>query len=88
MPIALPGFVDLMRIAATRGRIEGMATRHTVPPYTELLWPTLQAIEAAGGSASIDEIVDAVIARQGFADEQQAVLHGDGPQTEIEYRLA
>jgi restriction system protein len=65
-----------------------MASRHTVPPYTELLWPTLQAVEAAGGSASIDEIVDAVITSGSFTNEQQSVLHGDGPQTEIEYRLA
>jgi restriction system protein len=26
--------------------------------------------------------------RQGFTEERQQVLHGDGPQTEIEYRLA
>jgi hypothetical protein len=26
--------------------------------------------------------------QEGFTEEQQQVLHGDGPQTEIEYRLA
>jgi restriction system protein len=59
-----------------------------VPPYHELLWPALQAVAELGGSASIGEIVETVIKRQGFSDAQQAVLHNDGPETEIGYRLA
>ena len=59
-----------------------------VPPYHELLWPTLQAVTELGGSASIGETVETVIKRQGFSDAQQAVLHNDGPETEIGYRLA
>jgi restriction system protein len=59
-----------------------------VPPYHELLWPALQAVTELGGSASIGEIVETVIKRQGFSDVQQAVLHNDGPETEIGYRLA
>jgi restriction system protein len=59
-----------------------------VPPYHELLWPTLQAVAELGGSASIGEIVETVIKRQGFSDAQQDVLHNDGPETEIGYRLA
>ena len=59
-----------------------------VPPYHELLWPTLQAVTELGGSASIGEIVETVIKHQGFSDAQQAVLHNDGPETEIGYRLA
>jgi restriction system protein len=59
-----------------------------VPPYHELLWPALQAVGELGGSASISEIVETVIKRQGFSDAQQAVLHNDGPETEIGYRLA
>ena len=30
----------------------------------------------------------AVIDREQFSEDQQAVLHGDGPSTEIQYRLA
>jgi restriction system protein len=60
----------------------------TVPPYTDMLWPTLQAAIALGGSASIAELDAAVIDRERFSAEQQDVLHGDGPQTEIQYRLA
>src|SRR6516225_3635398 len=59
-----------------------------VPPYHELLWPALQAVGELGGSASIGEIVETVIKREGFSDAQQAVLHNDGPETEIGYRLA
>jgi restriction system protein len=59
-----------------------------VPPYHELLWPTLQAVAELGGSASIGEIVETVIKRQDFTDTQQAVLHNNGPETEIGYRLA
>lgn len=60
----------------------------TVPPYTDMLWPTLRAAKALGGSASIAELDAAVIEAADFSSEQQDVLHGDGPQTEIQYRLA
>lgn len=59
-----------------------------VPPYHELLWPTLQAVTELGGSASIGEIAETVIKRQGFSDAQLAMLHNNGPGTEISYRLA
>jgi restriction system protein len=59
-----------------------------VPPYHELLWPVLQAVTELGGSASIGEIVETVTKRQGFSEAQQAVLHNNGPETEIGYRLA
>jgi restriction system protein len=63
-------------------------TATEVPQYHELLWPALQAVAELGGSASIGEIVETVIKREGFTDDQQAVLHNDGPETEIGYRLA
>lgn len=53
-----------------------------------MLWSTLQAAIALGGSAGIAELDAAVIGVEGFSEEQQNVLHGDGPQTEIQYRLA
>ncbi|MBN3459591.1 restriction endonuclease [Mycobacterium sp. DSM 3803] len=59
-----------------------------VPPYTDMLWPTLRAAIALGGSASIAELDAAVIDREQFSADQQNVLHGDGPKTEIQYRLA
>lgn len=59
-----------------------------VPAYNELLWPALQAVIALGGSASIAELEAAVIDREQFSPKAQSVLHGDGPSTEIQYRLA
>ena len=59
-----------------------------IPLYHELLEPALQAVLELGGSASISEIVETVIRREDFSDAQQAVLHNDGPGTEIGYRLA
>jgi len=60
----------------------------SVPSYYDVLWPTLQAVIAMDGSGRIDEINRTVIEREGFDEAQQGVQHGDGPQTEIEYRLA
>ena len=38
--------------------------------------------------ASIAELETAVIDRENISPEVQSVLHGDGPTTEIQYRLA
>ncbi len=59
-----------------------------VPQHHEMLWPTMQAVAELGGSASISEIVETVIRREGYSDDQQAALHNNGPQAEIGYRLA
>jgi hypothetical protein len=63
-------------------------TKANVPPYNEMLWPVVQAVAELGGSASIGEIVETAIKREAYSDAQQAVLHNDGPETEIGYRLA
>src|SRR6266540_2458383 len=65
-----------------------MAQPPIVPSYGELLWPTLRAISTIGESGSIEEIVEKVVELEGFSEEQQSVLHGDGPGGEIQYRLA
>lgn len=59
-----------------------------MPPTRVLLWSTLRAVFELGGSASIPEIVETVIKDEALIDEQQSVLHNDGPKTEIEYRLS
>jgi restriction system protein len=59
-----------------------------IPSYSDLLCPTLGAVREIGDSGTIGEIVEKVMESEGFTDEQQGVLHGDGPKTEIEYRLA
>ena len=60
----------------------------SVPTHLELQWPTLQAVEAIGGSGTIGEIDQKVVEREGFTEEQQSVLSADGRRSKIEYRLA
>jgi restriction system protein len=59
-----------------------------IPKWNELFGPTVRALKALGGSATIQEIVDKVIELEDFSPEQLAVLHGDSGKSEIEYRLA
>ena len=59
-----------------------------IPQYTELFNPLLLALHELGGSGSIEEINNKVIELQGFSEDIIEVLHGEGPRTEIEYRLA
>jgi len=68
--------------------VSGAGEQVEIPAYDRLLWPTLLALRSLGGSGNIGEIVDRVLAQQGFSDAQQAVLHGDGPSTELAYRIA
>jgi restriction system protein len=79
--------MDLTENSQAREKGNTMAVAD-IPQYNELLWPALQAVAELGGSASIGEIVETVIKREGFSDAQQAVLHNNGPETEIGYRLA
>jgi restriction system protein len=58
------------------------------PKYHELILPTLRAVERLGGSGSITEIEETVVKNEGYSDEQLAILHNNGPSTEISYRLA
>ena len=58
-----------------------------VPKFNELIWPTLKAIKALGGSASNKEILQKIIELEGFSEEIQNEMHGDGPMTKLEYRM-
>ncbi|CAN5818190.1 restriction endonuclease [soil metagenome] len=64
------------------------AARTLIPPYDKMLWPTLKAIIALGDSGSNQEIDDKAIELADYSDEQLSVLHGDGPKSEIRYRMA
>jgi restriction system protein len=64
-----------------------MAQAQRVPVYSEMLWPTLQALKDTDGSASNQELLPKVIQIMGIPEEIQNVPHGDGPRTEVEYRL-
>ena len=58
-----------------------------IPQYHELMWPSLQATKALGGSATVREMDEATVEAAGFSEEQQAVPHGDGRMSELKYRL-
>ena len=58
-----------------------------VPTHWNLLNPTLDAIRALGGSASIKEIDDQVTQQLDLSSGVTQVPHGNGRQTELEYRL-
>jgi restriction system protein len=59
----------------------------TLPKYNDFHWPTVMALRALGGSGSNAEIDEKVIEQQGFSEEEQSILHKNGPMTEIGYRL-
>ncbi len=52
------------------------------------MWPTLQTVASLGGSGSVDEIEKGVAGLTHANEDQQAVLHLNGPETEINYRAA
>lgn len=56
--------------------------------FDQLMWPTLQAIRALGGSATNAEILSTVIASENISDAVLSMQHKDTNQSEIEYRLA
>ena len=59
-----------------------------LPVYKDLLWPTLKILEKRGGSASIQELSEGVASELALSDEILDRPHGDGPQSEVDYRAA
>jgi restriction system protein len=61
---------------------------NSVPTFDDLLWPTLQALKAMGGSASNDELLAKVIELEHIAEPVAALIHTDNRQTKLGYNLA
>jgi restriction system protein len=61
-----------------------------VPTYDQLMQPLLRALQALGGSGSIEELYEKVVELEHFSDETLSHLHDPekSNQTEIAYRLA
>lgn len=61
-----------------------------IPSYDNLMNPLLQALQALGGSGSIEEIYDKVVELEKFPEDVTSELHDPekSNQTEIAYRLA
>ncbi len=62
--------------------------RQNVPTYDELVFPTIQALLALGGSGSNEEILEKVIELGGYPDDIEGVLNSRGTMSLIAYRLA
>ena len=61
-----------------------------VPTYDQMFNPLLKALNALGGSGSIEEIYDTVVELEHFPEDVVALLHDPekSNQTEFGYRLA
>jgi restriction system protein len=58
------------------------------PKFDELMWPTIKALKALGGSATNQELVDKIIEIEKYPEEIQQIPHNDGRETKIEYNSA
>ncbi len=65
-------------------------TNMAVPTFDKMMIPTLQALNQLGGSGTVFEIYEQVIAIMQLTDQQLEVIHNPerSNQTEIAYRLA
>ena len=63
-------------------------TKKQIPTYKDLLWPTLKALEARGGSASIQELSEQIASDLKLSDLILNIPHGDGTRSEVDYRAA
>lgn len=59
-----------------------------VPSYEQLIWPTILALKALGGSASIEELLDKIIEVKNYSEQIQEVPHTSGRETKLEYNSA
>jgi restriction system protein len=60
----------------------------SVPKFYELIWPTIRALTALGGSASNEELLNKVIELERIPESIQSVIHTDQRSTKLAYNLA
>jgi len=60
----------------------------SVPTFDSMLIPTVQALQALGGSGTIEEIYEQVVQLLNLPDQVLEITHGSTSQSEVEYRLA
>ena len=63
------------------------ATKDSVPSIDRLLNPTLRAVRLLGGSAAIDDLLREVTRELALPPQVTAIIHLNGPKTELAYRL-
>ena len=64
-----------------------MSQAAKVPSFDEMMWPTLQALRDSNGSSTNQDLLVKVVQIMNLSEEIQSLPHGEGPRTEIEYRL-
>lgn len=65
-----------------------MSDKNSFYTFDELMWPTLVALKALGGSGSNEEIVDKIIEIESVPIEKQNEMSTSGNMTKLEYRSA
>lgn len=64
-----------------------MKATKSLPKFDELMIPVLRALQALGGSASNEEMHDWVADNLKITPDARDLPHGEGPNTELRYRL-
>lgn len=59
-----------------------------VPTFDALMWPTLKALKAMGGSGTNEELLNKIIELESLSSEVQAIEHTDHRQSRLNYNLA
>jgi restriction system protein len=65
-----------------------MPDKSGFPSFDELMWPTLEAIKALGGSGTNEEILDKVAVIQRYPVSLLNEPHKTGNVSKLEYRAA
>ncbi|MGF1574534.1 MAG: restriction endonuclease [Cyanophyceae cyanobacterium] len=60
----------------------------SAPTFDSMLIPTIQSLQALGGSGTIEEIYEQVVQLLNLPDQILEITHGSTSQSEVEYRLA
>ena len=63
-------------------------TTSQFPAFDELMWPTLKALKAMGGSASNEELLAKMIELEHVPEDVASFVHSDNRQTKLGYNLA
>lgn len=58
-----------------------------LPTFDSMFVPTIQALQALGGSGTTEEIYEQVVQILNLSDEVLEILHGSTSQSKIKYRL-
>lgn len=65
-----------------------MTQNKKMPGYPEFMWPVVLAFRELGGSADKEQLLEKVAQTMSLPEHIMAERHGEGPQSEIGYRVA